>query len=203
MNQTSKQQSIAVQMFQFGPNHSHSWSHVARVAKKQWRFHILLHHQHLFPNSTSSSIYFVFIVPDHNQIHSLICLPLPLHPPLPSPSFSPSLQCWMSAILPPALLFSDEANGGPSIKGHQATLPLAVHQSLYSDWLAGRGLVALPFPLTFPADPEVLTSPTVQLQLCLHIHGQAHVWIKYAHELWKELIKHIWHKNNVSWHFRL
>lgn len=73
------------------------------------------------------------------------------------PLYPPYLQCWMSAILPPVLLFSGEANGGPSNKGHWPTLPLAVHQSLYSDWLTSRGLVALLFSLTFPANPEVLT----------------------------------------------
>lgn len=95
--------------------------------------------------------------------------PLPLH--LRSAGCRPSC--------PPALLFSDEANGGTSIKGHQVTLLLAVHQSLYSDWLTGRGLVALPFHLTFPADPKVLTNPTT----CLHTHVQDYVWIKYAHSL--------------------
>lgn len=104
---------------------------------------------------------YVWRIPHHHQfIHSLIFLPLSLHLSLLSLPPSPSLQCWMSAILSPALLFRDEGNGGPSIKGHRATLPLAVHQSLYSDWLAGRGLVALLFPLTFPADPMVLANHT-------------------------------------------
>lgn len=48
----------------------------------------------------------------------------------------------MLAILPLALLFSGEANGGTSIKGNRATLLLAHRLGLFSDWAAGEGLAA-------------------------------------------------------------
>lgn len=60
----------------------------------------------------------------------------------------------------------------PPLKGHRATLPLAVHQSLCSDWLASRGLIALLFPLTFPANPEVLTCPTA------HTYTHISAWVR-------------------------
>lgn len=100
-----------------------------------------------------------------------------LHPSLHSMSFSPILQCWMSAILPPVLLFRDKADGGLSIKSHQATLPLAVHH-LYSDWLARRGLEALLFSVTFPADPKVLTSPATHTHTGTRAYTHARLCIK-------------------------
>lgn len=83
----------------------------------------------------------------------------------------------MSAILPPALLFSDESNGGTSIKGHQASPLLAGRRSLYSDWLGGRGGLAAPlFYVTFPARPEVLTNCTSNpaLHMCKIMYGVTH-----------------------------
>lgn len=116
----------------------------------------------------TNAIFFLFrLYCTSSHLHPLIRLPLLQHTSLTSPSSSPSLQRWMSAILPPVLLFSDEANGGASIKCHQATLLLALHQSLYVDWLTGRGPAALLF-LTFLSDPEVLNSihPKKHISLC-------------------------------------
>lgn len=153
-----------------------------QVTKSIPNFYILLFNKHVFSDSTS--IYLVFI-PQFNPLSHLS--PLSLHPSLPSLSFSPSLQCWMSAILPPVLLFSDEANGGPSIKGHQATQLLAVHQSLYSDWLAGRGLIAfavfsdLPYWPRGPDQPNHTHIHSRELCLCkiMHIDYKRKTWYKH------------------------
>lgn len=105
-----------------------------------------------------------------------IHLPLLLHPSPPSASCSPALQCWMLAILPLALLFSGEANGGTSIKGHWAPLLLALRRSLYSDWVAVEGLVAffavssdLPF---WPWESE----QSVQLHICSRSLQMWKIW---------------------------
>lgn len=111
---------------------------------------------------------FVSIVPHHTSTHSFVSLCFSIHLyPHPLPLCLCSAGCRPSC--PPALLFSDEANGGTSIKCHQATLLLALHQSLYVDWLTGRGPAAM-LLLTFLSDPEVLNS----------IHPKKHILLSFT-----------------------
>lgn len=71
----------------------------------------------------------------------------------------------MLAILPLALLFNGEANGGTSIKGHWATLLLALRRSLYSDWAAVEGLVAFAVSSDLPFWPR-------ESEQSIHVHVQ-------------------------------
>lgn len=175
------------------------WRVTVRTASWAWfgfDSHVRL--VYLFERTLSDSILSVhsgFNVLFHYCTLSFVCFCLCIHL-YPQPLFPPPLQCWMSAILPPALLFNDEANGGPPPS--KATKPprhWLSTGSLYSDWLAGRGLVALLVSSDLPCWPPSLGPSWPHVHMHRHRKATADymcVWIKYAHELWG---------GNLSWNY--